>query len=50
MKQASKGIHGTGNQDNIRVAVRLRPPLEYECTQGNTFQKIHMDNESRIVK
>jgi hypothetical protein len=26
--------------DNIRVAVRVRPPLQDEISQGNTFEKL----------
>ena len=39
MKSLPKNIA----QDNIRVAIRIRPPLEHELKEGNTFDKLKVD-------
>ena len=35
-------------QDNIRVAVRVRPPLPHE--EGQTFDKLKIDKEQKMIK
>ena len=36
--------------DNIRVAVRVRPPLEFEKQAGNTYDKLKVDHDEKFVK
>ena len=36
--------------DNIRVAVRIRPPLNDEIRAGNSFEKLNLDDKKRLVK
>ena len=36
-------------KDNIQVAIRIRPPLEHELEAGNTFQKLVIDKQTKIV-
>jgi hypothetical protein len=36
--------------DNIRVAVRVRPPLEFEIQAKNTFEKLVVDPVNKVVK
>jgi hypothetical protein len=36
--------------DNIRVAVRVRPPLDFEIQQGNSFEKLNIDQANKLVK
>ena len=36
--------------DNIRVAVRVRPPLENEIQVGNSFEKLNIDYSNKLVK
>jgi hypothetical protein len=36
--------------DNIRVAVRVRPPLDPELQSGNTFDKLQVDHDKKLVK
>ena len=36
--------------DNIRVAVRVRPPLEHEKQAGNTFEKMQVDHDNKNVR
>ena len=40
---------GGGNQ-NIKVAVRLRPPLERETKEGNTFKNLSIDEANNNIK
>jgi hypothetical protein len=47
MKQVEK-IGQTA--DNIRVAVRVRPPLPNEIDAGNSFGKLQIDYESKLVR
>lgn len=35
--------------DNIRVAVRVRPPLEHE-RNCNSFEKLQVDHDQKLVK
>jgi hypothetical protein len=35
---------------NIKVAVRCRPPLENEIKNGNTFEKLRIDQVSKGVR
>ena len=39
-----RNLKGSNKNDNIRVAVRVRPPLESEIKAGNTFDKMSIDN------
>jgi len=36
--------------NNIRVAVRVRPPLENEMKSNNTYQKLQVDSAQKLVK
>jgi hypothetical protein len=36
--------------DNIRVAVRIRPPLDYEIQEGNSFEKLNVDRQNSLIK
>ena len=36
--------------NNIRVAVRVRPPLKNEVDAGNTFDKLSIDHQNKLVK
>lgn len=36
--------------DNIRVAVRVRPPLENEIQSGNSFEKLNVDIKNKLIK
>jgi hypothetical protein len=44
-----KAKPSSGN-DNIRVAVRVRPPLDNEIQQGNSFEKLNVDLNNKLVK
>jgi len=46
----AKGYSGAATANNIRVAVRVRPPLENELQSGNTFEKLRIDQTNKIVK
>lgn len=40
-----KGLQNkTAAADNIRVAVRVRPPLENEIESENSFEKLNIDH------
>ena len=39
-----RNLKSSNKNDNIRVAVRVRPPLESEISRGNTFDKMTVDN------
>jgi len=45
MKQASGKA-----QEQIRVAVRVRPPLDNEIHQGNSFDKLNIDGPNKLIK
>ena len=36
--------------DNIRVAIRVRPPLENEMENNNTFEKLKVDQVNKVVR
>jgi len=40
----------TKPSDNIRVAVRIRPPLEHEIQDGNSFEKLNVDQKNSLIK
>lgn len=40
----------TRKNANVKVLVRCRPPLEGEIKQGNTFDKLRLDPNSRTVR
>jgi hypothetical protein len=44
------GQQKTSAADNIRVAVRVRPPLENEIQTGNSFEKLNIDYQNKLVK
>ena len=41
---------GGNRNDKIRVAVRVRPPLEAEIRAGNKFQQLKVDHQNKVVK
>lgn len=45
-----RSLKGGNKNDNIKVAVRVRPPLEREISAGNTFQKLKVDKENSMIK
>lgn len=40
-----RSLKGTNKNDNIRVAVRVRPPLDSEIRNGNTFNNLQVDQD-----
>jgi hypothetical protein len=40
----------SNHNDNIRVAVRVRPPLENEMQNGNTFNSLKVDSKQKMIK
>jgi hypothetical protein len=42
-------MKGKMMMDNIRVAVRVRPPLEHE-RNCNSFEKLQVDHDQKLVK
>jgi hypothetical protein len=40
----------TNHNDNIRVAVRVRPPLENEISVGHTFESLTVDAKQKLIK
>lgn len=45
-----RSLKGGNKNDNIRVAVRVRPPLERELTAGNTYDRLKVDKENKMIK
>jgi hypothetical protein len=45
----SDAREGKMMMDNIRVAVRVRPPLEHE-RNCNSFEKLQVDHDQKLVK
>ena len=45
-----RALKGGNKNDNIRVAVRLRPPLESEIAKGNTFEKLKIDQKAKMIR
>ena len=45
-----RSLQGGNKNDNIRVAVRVRPPLEREIQAGNKFENMKVDQENKVVK
>ena len=43
-------MKGGNKNDNIRVAVRVRPPLDVEIQAGNKFDNMKIDQKQKIVK
>lgn len=39
----------SNHNDNIRVAVRVRPPLENEMQNGNTFNSLKVDSKQKMI-
>ena len=44
------GMAGAGSGDNVRVAVRVRPPLDFEIKAGNTFDMLKVDMQTKLVQ
>lgn len=36
--------------DNVKVAVRIRPPLDNELQAGHTFEKLQADTTQKQIK
>lgn len=45
-----RSLKGGNKNDKIRVAVRVRPPLEQEIRAGNSFKNLKVDNDNKVVK
>lgn len=45
-----RNLKGGNKNEHIRVAVRVRPPLESEIRAGNKFDNMKIDHENKIVK
>lgn len=45
-----RNLKGGNKNDNIRVAVRVRPALEHELSKGNTFNNLKVDKENHMIK
>jgi len=45
-----RNLKGANKNDKIRVAVRVRPPLESEIRAGNTFNNLKVDNDNKVIK
>jgi len=44
-----RNLKGGNKNDNIRVAVRVRPALEHELSKGNTFNNLKVDKENHMI-
>jgi hypothetical protein len=48
------GADNSGNskkQDsNIKVAIRCRPPLDFEHKAGHTFEKLHIESGQKAIR
>ena len=45
-----RSLKGGNKNDNIRVAVRVRPPLESEIRANNKFDNLKVDQDNKVVK
>ena len=45
-----RSLKGSNQNDNIRVAVRVRPPLEMEIRAGNAFEQLKVDQKNKVIK
>ena len=45
-----RSLKGGNKNDKIRVAVRVRPPLEREIAAGNKFDYLKIDHDNKVVK
>ena len=45
-----RSLKGGNKNDNIRVAVRVRPPLDAEIRAGNKFDSMKIDQNNKVVK
>ena len=43
-------MKGGNKNDKIRVAVRVRPPLDSEMRAGNTFENLKIDQDNKVVR
>ena len=45
-----RSLKGGNKNEQIRVAVRVRPPLESEIRAGNKFNNLKIDYDNKMVK
>ena len=45
-----RSLKGANRNDKIRVAVRVRPPLESEIRAGNSFNNLKVDQDNKQVR
>lgn len=45
-----RNLKGSNQNDNIRVAVRVRPPLDMEIRAGNSFDALKVDQNNKVIK
>jgi len=45
-----RSLKGGNKNDNIRVAVRVRPPLERELSSGGGFDRLKVDKDNQTIK
>ena len=45
-----RSLKGGNKNDKIRVAVRVRPPLDQEIRNGNKFENLKVDQDNKIIK
>ena len=45
-----RSLKGGNKNDNIRVAVRVRPPLDAEIRANNKFENMKIDQGNKVVK
>jgi len=45
-----RNLKAGNKNDNIRVAVRVRPPLESEIRAGNKFDNLKVDQDNKVIK
>lgn len=45
-----RSLKGTNKNDKIRVAVRVRPPLEREISGGNSFANLKVDKVDKMIR
>jgi len=43
-------MKGGRENDEIRVAVRVRPPLDFEINKGHTFNHMTVDQKNKLIK
>jgi len=45
-----RSLKGANKNDKIRVAVRVRPPLDAEIRAGNKFDNLKVDQDNKVIK